>query len=165
MGGEGLYTPISNVESAGRRISYVANAGMGYTRNGSLWSVIYSKTLGDGYGLGSISTDSYKGTWTWTRPGSAWSLQASFGAQFLSGGGVQGFSGLQGRAGIWRMVERSVAVGAEYVYMRDSFATPSLTYRPAISAVRLTLAWINTRPKSRGAASALTNLFGAALVM
>lgn len=98
------------------------------------------RTFGDAYGMGSASTVTVRGAWSWTQPGGAWGLRASFAQQYYRRGIFGNIDGWQANAGIGRRVSRHTSVHLEYMHLSYSQLAGS-SARTNQSAVRAVFAW------------------------
>jgi hypothetical protein len=123
----------------------------GYRLYSNSFSVGFSKTLADFYGIGTSSIG-VTGGWHWRKPGSDWGLQAS-GSEFWLQGGILGASGNSSNAGylasvgVNRIISRRVRMSLQYVYSSASLFSPFLSAptgppaRYSLQVVRLNIAW------------------------
>jgi hypothetical protein len=155
QGGIGVFTSL---ERTGRVLpdgsSYIVNGTLGYKAREQTWAGTYNRMLADQYGLGSASTSSFLGSWSWRRPGLSWSIFASGGKQLLSGGTFGDFGTWQTSAGYSRALGRQASVSMEYSYLTDSVTPVRLYNNVNAHAVRVTMSWIpflrDTPPLSTG---------------
>jgi hypothetical protein len=104
------------------------------------------RTVSDSYGIGAMTTNSAGLTWRWKRPGSLWSLEASFSGQKLQGGTYQGTSGWRTVVGGGRALGSHSVLLAQYAHLSYS-ATAGSVSDLAQSAVRISLLW-NPQPNA-----------------
>ena len=135
-----------------RRAEYIGNASIGYKTYGHTFVGAASRTMGDAYGVGGLSTLSATGAWNWSRPGHTWGTVAAF-SQNKVFGGLFGTSGYQVTAGVHRAITHHAGIVLEYGYGQSTVSPGGLYYaylagaqpgsllRFAHHSVRLSLSW------------------------
>lgn len=117
-GGVGKTVYTSHANAVTENIQYLGGANIGFKSFSNTVVFAYDRSLGDVYGLGSASTTSATGTWTWKRPGSAWSISGNGGLQQLDNMSFRNTLSWRGGASINRRIAPHVFLTLQYTYLQ-----------------------------------------------
>jgi hypothetical protein len=117
-GGVGSLNYSQQQYSTPKSVQYLFGASLGFKTASHTVVAAYDRSLGDAYGLGSGTTGSASGGWSWARPGSAWTASAGSGYQQLHNAAFRGTISWRGHAGLTRLLGKSMQVNWQYVYLQ-----------------------------------------------
>lgn len=141
--GGGAYTrTIQRIYGTPTTRQIIGGGSLGFRTYGNIWLASYDRSSYGGAGLAVGRNTNLSGAWTWHRPASRWSTNASAGRIQMVGNGYDSITGWQTMAGISRQVASTLALTASYVHLdsRGSFLGSSpVAFK--VNTVRLTIAW------------------------
>jgi len=116
--GAGELTYSRQVIATPKTFQHIYGGSLGWKTSSQTLLASYDRSLGDVYGLGSNTTESATGTWTWRPMGSSWSASVNGGFQEFSNTTLINTRAWQASGGVARGVGTHVFVSIRYVYMQ-----------------------------------------------
>jgi hypothetical protein len=101
----------------------------------------YTRSSTDTYGFAIGTTTTTSAGWTRHRPGSRWSMFASFGQQQIRNTGYTSLSGWQTSGGLSQSLNSRMQMTEQYVYLSNSGQYMGNNTNLAIHSVRVSVSW------------------------
>jgi hypothetical protein len=98
-------------------VQYLGSGSLGYKTGSHNFIGTYSRTAGDGYGLGSASTSSATAAWNWRRPASTWSVFMNLGYQKLQNATFHTPESWQAGGGLGKALSSHISMSLQYGYL------------------------------------------------
>jgi hypothetical protein len=143
--GVGIINPVRESFALPQKPQYQGGGGLGYKVHTQTFLASVERSVSDGYGFGATSSLSATGAWSWTQPGSSWSVTANFGQQWLTGSHVQNFNSWRAMVGLSRKLSRQTAISAQYGYLSASGLTAGPNALLGQHMVRMSVTWLPNR--------------------
>ena len=117
-GGAGKLIYLKQLYTAPQPVQFVFGGNIAFKTAAHTFMVSYDRSLGDGYGLGSASTSTAMGAWSWRLPGNGWALSANGGFQQLSNATFQNTRSWRAGVGVSRAWGAHFSSSFQYVYFQ-----------------------------------------------
>jgi len=101
----------------------------------------YNRATTDSYGFAIGSNATAGGSWTWRRPGSAWSVSAGFQRQDIRNTGTYTVTGWQGFGGLDRYLGGHSRMSVQYVYLNNNGTYMRSPNSLTVQSVRVSFGW------------------------
>lgn len=147
-GGGGYVQPVRESYSLGGP-RYQVGAGLGYKSHAHTFVASCDRSVSNTYGFGAGSSISTSGAWNWNRPGSAWSLSANFGQQWLPTTAFGNVSVWRAGAGATRIVGRHTVVTTQYAFLSESPVSGRAYLPGAQHVLQIAVGWLPANRPTR----------------
>ncbi len=119
----------------------VFGGSVGYQTRGHTLLASINRSSYDNYGFAVGTNTMTSGAWNWRRPGSRWSLRASFGQQQIRNTGFASLSGWQASTGLSARLADHLNLTGQYVHANSTGSFLGNSTQLALNSIRLTLSW------------------------
>lgn len=120
----------------------IGSASLGYKVYSHTLMAGYNRSSYNAYGVAAGLSDTSSGAWNWHRPGSGWSVNASFGRIEIRNTGFLTLSGWEGSSGVSRELGSRLVLTAQYVYLDSSGTYIGNAVSRSVQSARISLAWL-----------------------
>jgi hypothetical protein len=140
-GGAGFITASRGIYSPPAGLQYTAVGALGFKTRSQTFLVSAERAIADQYSYGAASSTRATGAWTWSRPGTRWSVFASGGQTRMQGGFLGTVDSWRASAGMSRMLSRTVGANLMYSYLANATQYAASPYNQDASGVMLMIYW------------------------
>jgi hypothetical protein len=135
------YLQVTHQPSAPTSTQVVGGGSLGFKTFRQTFLASYDRASTDSYGFAVGSNSTAGGSWTWRRPGTAWSVSSGFQHQDIRNTGTYSVAGWQGFGGVNRYLGGHSRMSIQYVYLNNSGTYLGSPNSLVVQSIRVSFGW------------------------